>query len=161
MSWLTGKQHAICEAQQLGFGGHQCFVTISEYLRHTCWVQISITQPCLPSLFTSPTNSKVGGLTRSTEGQVPVYGAKPCPGREQSSESTNPTHRQGSAPGSHTGQFRREQTQEGFCAHPKDQKGKLKKQMQGSHRLALKPHACCLVTLGRPCFFSGPQFSSL
>lgn len=124
--------------------------------------QFGAAHPYLPSLFAPPTNSKVDGESHPFHrGAGPSLWSQTLP--VVGNRALNPPipPRAGLAPGSHTGQFRRQQTQEGCCANPKDQKGKLKEQMRGSHRLSLKPCACCFVALGRPCFFSGPQFSSL
>lgn len=146
MPWLTGKQHVICEAGPLGSGGHRCFVTIvrSADMQGTPpGGQFGAAPPYLPLLFAPPTNSKwMESLTQPVEPNL-------VRGQEQSSESTDPT------------QGRAGPWELHWAVQEAADPGRVLCQSKGSHGLSLKPCACCFVALGRPCFFSGPQFSSL
>lgn len=131
--WLSGKPRVICEAQGLGSGDHQCFCdhhSANIYGTPTgCQVVLHIPTYLL-YLFLPPTARWGFSSIPQRGGPQPMEPSLPQ-GQEQSPLARiHGSHPQGKtlAPGSHPGQFRREQTQQVCSAHPTNQKGKIKKQ---------------------------------
>lgn len=166
-SWLTGKPRVICEAQGLGSGGHQCFCdhrSANIYGTLTgCQVVLHIPTYLLYLLL--PPTARWGFSSIPQRGGPQPMEPSPPQGQEQSALARiHRSHPQGrTLPlGATLGSSGRSRLRKCAALIQRIKKERLKsKQMQGSNRLTLKPCDSCCVTLGKPCFFPGCQFSGL